>query len=213
MRNARTAGYTLTEAMIVLSILAIILGSAITAVKEGQDHFNRSVTSSVVNTKITRAVNRIAKRLTAAGRDSVFPWPTAPLGSDSISFQEVVAWNGSSAVWSEDVDIRLEYEPGELDNGLDDDDDGMVDECRVVLIENVGEADERNVVLISSVREFLAGEIPNGLDDNGNGLEDERGLCFEAQGNTLVVRLSVMRRDQDRRITLQTLETRVGVRN
>ena len=76
------------------------------------------------------------------------------------------------------------YDPDEVDDGQDNNGNGLIDEGRIVWTRNVGAPDERSVVLCHQVREYLEGEVPNGLDDNGNGLVDEKGLSFERNGET-----------------------------
>lgn len=213
MTRGRRAGFTLLEMTIALVMLVMLLGGAALVLTRGQGVFRRSMSDSAIDTGANRALNSIARRLTGAGATTLFPVPVAPAWSDSIGFQEVVGWNAGAALWSTDTELRLEYEPGELDNDLDDDGDGFVDECQVLQVENAGQPDERRVVLLRNVREFLEGEEPDGVDQNGNGLEDERGLCFELRGDALIVRLSAMRRDPEGEVTIRTLETAVAMRN
>ncbi len=213
MIRTKKSGFTIAEAMVVLALFTIVGAGAIIAMRGGQRHFERTVSNSIIDTKANRALNRVARRLTGAGHTTVSPIPDDRFGSTSMSFQEVVGWNAGTPIWSSDIEIRLEYEPSELNNGLDDDGDGLVDEGRVVQTENLGEADEISVVLVRGVCEYLEGETLNGADTNGNGLEDERGFCFALQGDEIIVRLSVMRLDPEGELATRTLETSVSLRN
>jgi hypothetical protein len=109
--------------------------------------------------------------------------------------------------------ILSELDEGELDDGADNDGDGLVDEGRVVLIEDQGGAAERRVVLTNGVAELQDGEEANNADDNGNGLVDETGLSFSATGETVFVRLTCQRRTDDGRLLVQAAETAVRLRN
>ena len=113
------------------------------------------------------------------------------------------------------MQIFLQPDPADPDNGLDDDGDGFVDECEVVLVENRGTADETRTVLVRRVQELLQGELPNGADDNGNGLVDERGFCIEqiSDGAGVTIRLTVLRRRPEGGIDTQTVGTTVWLRN
>ena len=213
MKMTDRSGLTLLETTIVMVLLSVVLGAAIMVLRQGQMNFDRTVSNAVVESAGNRALNRIARRLTGAGATTLFPVLEAPLGSSAVSFQEVEGWNAGAPVWSSDAEIRLEYEPRELDNDLDDDGDGLVDEGQVVQVENLGEADERRVVLVRGVREYLEGETADGFDENGNGLEDERGLSFQLDGNEMIVRLTLLRPDPQGAITMRTLQTSISLRN
>lgn len=213
MKNKRS-GYTLIEISITLTLLAIVLGAAITVANQGEKNFEQTVTNSIANTKANRALNTIARRLAGAGRQTVTPALVAPFSSENIIFQSVSGWNGART-WNEEMQILLQYDPAETDNGLDDDADGMIDECEVVLVENRGTANERRTVLVRRVQELLQGELANGADDNGNGLVDERGFNVEriSDGAGLVLRLTVLRRLPEGGLDTQTVETTVWLRN
>jgi hypothetical protein len=102
---------------------------------------------------------------------------------------------------------------GELENGLDDDGDGIIDEGRVILTRDFLGAEELSVVLAHDVRSRFEGELANGLDDNGNGLVDERGFCMTLQDGLLVLRLSIAGRSPEGTRTTSTVETSVHFRN
>lgn len=208
------SGYTLVEVSIVITILAIVLAAGMTVMRQGEQNFEQTVSSTVANTKANRAINTVARRLAGAGRGTIVPATTAPLSTPTIQFQLVSGWAGAPS-WTEGFELRLQYDPGEINNGLDDDSDGFIDECEVVLIENQGTAEESQTVLVRRVQELLQGEIPNGLDDNGNGLIDETGFCVEqlGDGSELLLRLSVQRRRAEGGVSVQTVQTSVWLRN
>ncbi len=212
MRN--NSGYTLIEVSIVLTILAIVLTAGLTVMRQGELNFEQNVSSTVANTKANRAINTIARRLAGAGQDTVTPTAVAPFSTERIQFQLVSGWAGSPS-WTEGLELRLQYDPAEINNGLDDDSDGFIDECEVVLIENQGAANESQTVLVRRVQELLQGELPNGIDDNGNGLIDETGFCIEqiGGGSGLTLRLSVQRRRPEGGVDTQTVQTTVWLRN
>ena len=109
--------------------------------------------------------------------------------------------------------IRLEYMPGETNNGIDDNGDGFVDECRIVRVENPGTPDETILVLGTQVSEFYEGESPNLNDDNGNGLIDERGLCFYRTEDLITILVTLLRRDSQGRVETRSSMTTIAVRN
>jgi hypothetical protein len=108
---------------------------------------------------------------------------------------------------------RLVLEYDEANDGLDDDGDGLVDEGRLVWLENPGAAGERRVVLCNDVREYLAGETSDGDDENGNGLIDERGFALDFAGNAVTVRLTLEARGQKGQIIVSSAQRTVAFRN
>ena len=116
-------------------------------------------------------------------------------------------------ILSDDSKKSLYDETGEIDDGLDNNGNGLVDEGRVVLTENLGGADERDRILARRVRELLEGELDNGVDDNGNGLVDEKGFSFERMGESLVIRMTMERIDVGQRTIERSAQTSVRLRN
>ena len=199
--------------MLVLVTFTVVFGGAVTAIRFGQEQLQHSVSNTVLDSATNRALNQIARHLTGAGLTTLDPTPEAPFGSDSIRFERVEGWTAGAPVWSAEAELRFEYEPGEDDNGVDDDGDGLIDEGQVVWTRRRGEADEQSTVVVRSVAEFLEGEEEDGDDTNGNGLEDERGFCFELRGSELLVRLTVERLDPAGNRATRTLVTSVSIRN
>ncbi len=213
MKSHAKAGFTLIEMMLALALVTILISSAVSTVQTGQSSFRQTVTSTTQSTKAVRALNRLVKRVTSGGKNSLLLVPESPDCTSQLLLQDVIGYESRAPIWSGDFEISLEYEPGEIDNGMDDDGDGLVDECQIVQVEDPGGPDERSVVLLRSVAEFLEGETPNLVDDNGNGLEDERGLCFTRDGNAMFVHLTVLRVGAGGIVSERTLQTTVALRN
>jgi hypothetical protein len=125
--------------------------------------------------------------------------------------------NGKTPVWGPRILYRVEPAPMELNNGVDDNSNGLIDEGVLVRIEDFGGPDERRVVLARGVSELLEGEDANGLDDNGNGLDDEGGLAITIRTSgtrdALTLRLTLQGVDASGAILERTLETTVALRN
>jgi hypothetical protein len=109
--------------------------------------------------------------------------------------------------------IGFEYEPGEVDDGVDNDGDGLVDEGQVVLTRNAGSANATRAVLVKNVAELLQGEDLNGADDNGNGMEDEAGFCLQRDGEVVHIRLTLESVDDTGNVLRRTTETSIRMRN
>ena len=212
-RQRRRAGFTLLEMVIVMSLLLILMAAGAMTAKHGNAAFRRNAANNSLDSKSARTLQRIVAAVRGASNGSLVPSPDPPFGSATLDFQHAVGYAAGAVVWGPTIRVALELAPGEVDNGVDDNGDGLIDEGIVVRVENPGELNERRIVLARGVREFLEGETPNGLDDNGNGLIDERGLSFDESRNLLTVWLSVERTGSEGEIMTRTLQTAIALRN
>ncbi len=225
-RNARNrgssdpkrAGLSLLEALFAVALATVFLGGLAHAMQRGLALVRENTTAGDVNARTGRAIRRIVKEIlpTDAGAfvpDLLPPQVGPNLGSSVVTYSCPVGFANGAVQWTPPRTIQWEIAPGELDNGLDDDGDGRVDEGSAVLVRNVGQADEQRVVLVNDVREYFEGETPNGQDDNGNGLVDERGLCFDRAGDVVNVRLTLERTGPDGRAVARSQQTSLTTRN
>ncbi len=215
--SARQRGFTVAELLITLVLLAVVLTGAFQASERGMSLFRTSSVQGDVNGRTARLAARITKELLAADAASLNPNlmpPAVPpnMGDDSLEFRTAESFAGG-LVLSAPRRIAWEVETGELENDLDDDGDGLVDEGQVVLTLDVGLPEERRVVLASGVRGRLEGSPPNAVDDDGNGLTDERGLCFTRQGDAIVVWVSLERAGEGGAPVVRTQQFSVLLRN
>jgi len=211
------AGYSLIELLIVLTVLALILGSVAMVGNANQNAYETGITSAHLESQAEIAMGRILAELRAAGVETLVPDPTAGLGSDQLQYAQAVDVVDGEVVWAPRRSLEFVHELGELDDGLDNNGNGLADEGRVVLTEDVDGLGERQMILTRWVSEGFAGEFQNGLDDNANGLIDEPGFCVEwsgaPEGETLLVRLSLQRLDQGGRLLARAVETSIRIRN
>lgn len=210
VRNARR-GFTMVEAVVALALFVLLMSSAILAAKGGQGAFRATQNASDVETRIRRALDRVAVELLSVGEEELLPNPAGQFGTRDLLFRKAVGLNGLAVTWGDQHRLAFEYEPEESDDGADEDGDGLVDEGRLVLIHDVG-GSNRRAVLCSGVRRFLEGETGNGADDNGNGIIDEAGFNIHRLGNVLFIRLSLEVPGETGSI-VRTLETSVRLRN
>jgi hypothetical protein len=207
--HSRHSGYTLVELLISSCFLASLLLIAGFATDRTMSSFRerRAEQESVV--AANRVLQRIANELTFAASGGLGPATLAGTGSERIEYRLPVGGGTFGAART----LALELEEGELDNDRDDDGDGLIDEQRIVWIEDEGGGAERRTTFSTGVAEYLDGELANGLDDNANGLRDERGLSFVREGDAVRIRLTVLYRSPSGVARARTLETLVFPRN
>ncbi len=208
-------GFTLVEMMISFTVLAVMLGAVGATVLRGKATYDQGMTVGSLEAQARRTLDRIVSEFAGASRTSLNPNPAAtPLvGTSTCTFTTCVGFAGGGMVWSTPTSVRVQPSPADANDGIDNNSNGLVDECQVVLMRNVGAADEQTVALAGFVREFLQGETLNAADDNGNGLQDERGLSFSIVDDTLTIRLTLEALDSERRVITRSVETSVHVRN
>jgi len=190
-----TKGTTLVELMIYVTLLAILGGSVVLTVGTASNSVKVGTADSRVNSLATEAMDLVAARLAAASFDTLTPPP--PGATSTVEYRRVVDFAAGTAVLSNLERIEMQASPGDPDDGVDNDGDGLIDECRLVLVEDVGLPTERTIVISNWVREAIQGEIPgNMVDDNGNGLVDEGGFLLESDASSrgIVVRLTIEQR-------------------
>jgi hypothetical protein len=180
------AGLTLVELVVGLSLLGVIGGAVVLASGSTSSAVQSASTLAELQSVARVALERIASQLVEVRRADVqpaAPGAEAPFHASSLDFQKL-RWTGAAVELDDVARLAFELAPGELDDDLDNDGNGLVDDGLVVLIEGLGTAGERRFVVCRHVAGSLAGETPgNGADDNGNGLIDEGGLCFEFDGD------------------------------
>lgn len=202
------------ELLFMMSLLSMIVGALFALGNTGTRLFNSGMSRASIEARAAQTLERLERDLESARAESFEALPESPLWQESIVFDQVAsirAYDGR-ITWSSSR-VELRYEAGELDDGIDNDGDELIDECEAVLVQDENGPEERTIVLAHEVRELLEGELPNGADDNANGLVDERGLCIERTGDDLALRLTLEARDREGRLVTRTLETSVYPRN
>jgi hypothetical protein len=211
---SRTAGWTLIELLIGVTILTIVAGTVGMVVSSGQGAYSQDFVNSQVDAVGRRTIDFIAGELIDADRSSIVLLPGGPVGATSVEYQRGQGWGGA-LVTTPTRSLRLELMPGELDDGIDNNGNGLIDECRVVFTPDVDGAPGVSVTRANWVRGLLEGELPNGVDDNGNGVADEGGLflTFDPDTGMFTAQLTLERITSEGRLVTRTVRTSVRVRN
>lgn len=212
-RIARNRGLTQVEVVISAVLLTIIAGSVTVLMQSGVDTYGIGMSKGEIERQAARVLEILTEELSMSGDTVISPQAIAPSFTDNLTYQKNTGWNGTGIIWGPTQLLELRYDPGDPNDGVDNNGNGLVDECILVLTTDVGGADEREVVLTRWVREYLEGEEPNSADDNGNGVEDERGFSLDVVGTVWNVRLTLERHDATGRLVTHTVETSVRPRN
>lgn len=218
-------GSSLIEILISFSVVLLLVGLVAEAVTTSRGAYGQGMSSSAVEAMARRTVDTVALRLTGASAASVrIDNPAPPAAANVITWidwQTVQGYAGG-AILAPQSRIQLELQNGELDDGVDNNGDGMVDECRVVYVPDVfgGGAE---IGLAGFVTRFAEGEFANGADDNGDGNVDEPGLNLVWEpvvagvtgdrGGRLVLQLTLERSSGPQTRVQRSVRTTVRVRS
>ena len=204
----------LIEVVLVAVMAIVTTGSLFLASSANMHALQHGGSRTELQARASRLMERVLRAVHEADRDSLAGLPMAPVPLSGFTYDEPQSVSELDGTVTEAaMRIQLEYEPGDPNDGVDNDGDELVDEGRVVLIRDFGQPGQLQTVLCSGVRELLEGELPNGADDNGNGLIDERGLCVTWDGARMAVRVTLEKLDARGRSIVHSLESDARVMN
>lgn len=211
--RAARRGMTLVESVISITVVVGVMSSVTVTTLSVSEARRELHVGEQIDGQGRRALEFLTNELAGAGRSGIYPQPTAPLASSTLRYRMCQGYANENELWSATRKIALELEPGEVDDGSDNNGNGLADERMLVWHRDDGLESERAVVQSHWIRELLEGEVSNGEDDNGNGLVDEEGLCFWFEDGLLEVALTIELPLGDGRVETHTARTTVRVEN
>lgn len=212
-RPARKAGFSLVELMIVITLLGAVVGSVLAVMRTSTRAYGVGTTDARLESLASQTLDQIAGRLRASQLATMTPTLSAPFSGTQLDFQPSVGIAAGLTLWGPVERIGFEYSPSDPNDGADNDGDGFIDEGRVAWAQDVGGVGERSIVWANGVAEYLRAETLDTTDENGNGLVDEQGLCFNFDGTSVIVRLTLQARDASGVTLTRTVQERVYFRN
>jgi len=191
LHRSRRSGFTLVELAIVALLISVLMAAVGLFESTNRQTIEQSSAVGSAQERAHAMMERVLRELGGASTATLVPDPISAQGSDEIVFQKSTGvTNAGVVIWSTRTRIALEPEDGETLDGTDDNHNGLVDECRLVLTHDFGTAAARTLVLGHRLPAHFPGETTNGADDNGNGVIDESGFSVQRVGNLLRVRLA-----------------------
>jgi hypothetical protein len=207
------AGFTVVEVVLGGLFLASLLLVAGLATDRCLALFRQRRATEELSTKTHRLLQQVVSELAFARASTLAPGTLATQGASSIRFQRSLGVEAGVPTWGPFTVLRWERDPGETDDGLDENGNGLVDEGQLVWIEDEGLPGERRVVLGRGLCELLPGESFDGTDEDGDGRVDERGLCFTFAADTLTIQLGLQSAAPSGTLLTKVVEAAVYPRN
>ena len=214
IKHRGRAGITLLEVLLASGLMASALGTVALMSSSTEKAYLAASAVMQVEQRLHQALQRARSELAASGPAYLSPPNLAEgIAFDQISFRRVEGHDGLNPLAGELESLTLELAEGELDDGIDNNGDGLIDERVLLLRTATGTGAEKRVILCHQVREYFEGESPDGEDDNGNQLIDEPGFHIVRDGSLLTLRLSISGRDEQGRVIVRSGEVVVAMKN
>ncbi len=151
-----TRGFTLVELLLALALLALVASQAFSLMQMATWTQSREMSSITVEDQARRVLERAAFAIMGADRDKLFPEAESPVDASDLRYEVSLGVEAGEIVWGEPQRIGLGGTPsqlswserpeaederrvvwcnivrpflaGEIENGLDDNANGLVDE-------------------------------------------------------------------------------------
>jgi prepilin-type N-terminal cleavage/methylation domain-containing protein len=134
-RKARVEGFTLIEIMISIIVLSILVVGIYSAFSATQGIYATGISRQEIQDRVRRALNAIALELrqASAGTGAAITFGTAgTAGDESVTFSMCTGFTAGAATYGSPITITSILGDDEADNGLDDNNNRLVDERKVL---------------------------------------------------------------------------------
>ncbi len=192
------SGFSLMEVLIASAILSILIMATIATMSIAQEMFDTGTAVADGEAIARRALDDISYELYSSSITTLSP--ANPNASTYIRFQKNIDFVAGVIVWSDPIQIEWVMDPKEIDNGLDDDGDGLIDEGYIRIWEDAvptgmtpGAEDSTPITIARSIAE--------------NGLE------FDLTGTRLDVLVTSQKLDARRNVINSEATTTIALRN
>src|SRR5262245_43945957 len=142
-----SAGFTMVELLISLAVMSTTLLAVALAFERASDSYEDGTVDRALEAQSHRALDAMARQFLDAGTGQIAAPPAAPLGASTLTFRRATGFDGTNVVWGDFLTFALELEEGEINDALDNNSNGLVDERVVWQIRNQGLPDEERQVV------------------------------------------------------------------
>lgn len=186
----RSGGFTLLEVMISIAVLAILVVGIYSALSASQNMYATGITRQEIQDRVRRALNDIQLELrqSSGGTGAAITFGTSGTGGDqSVTFCMCTGFAAGAATYGTPITITTIVGDGETDNGVDDNNNRMVDERKIIRTQTGRPtkviADNLKEGSLIFTRTLTAGLVDNIRVDLTLLGVDAQGKVIEASGN------------------------------
>jgi prepilin-type N-terminal cleavage/methylation domain-containing protein len=151
-----SSGFTLLEILIALALLAILVGKVTVILNTSSRFLNQNMADVMLEDQAHRALDRVAYAILSSDRGTLLPEAEKPLFTSDLDYRVSLGVENGVVVWNDPENIGVGAQPnqlvwrsnprtpgerrvvwsnivrpfleGEIQNGVDDNDNGIVDE-------------------------------------------------------------------------------------
>ena len=208
------AGMTLMEMVVSLAIASILFAMTSGVITAGSDSYKESAISHRLESEVRVALDRVASLLQEASRSSLIPNNLGLTPISQLEFEAPIGLGEAGVLFSSPIMLMTVLRPSELPDGQDNDNNGIIDDCDLIMIRNFGSPEEQRFVLASGIPPMAEGEAWNTFDDNANGMVDEGGFALQVLGATARISLTLQAKSPIAgKIITRSLATAITIRN
>lgn len=189
-------GFTLIEMAIAMALVGVLFVKLTMIVDDAARAHSEGNAEMILEDQAQQVLDKIVYALVGADPDSLVPNAQSPFFSSKVAFRVSLGVEDGQIVWGDPEVIGLAADPSQL-----------------YWARNEGAPQQKSVVWTRAVAELLEKELMNGTDDNVNGLTDESGLAFDVSGDSVTIRLTLVKATKDGHTITKTKETVVTCRN
>lgn len=184
------------EAIIALTVTALLLGNIAMVQNATGDAYESSVFGSNLEDQADTTMDRIALAVMSTSIDRLDEVLNAPSFVSSIDYEVVTdVVNGQPIIGTPE---RIQFDVGE---------------SKVIWVRDPDTPEATEITWTKHVPMLLEGEEPDAIDNNGNGIADEQGLNFSANQSQITVHLTLTRTDSRGVEYTRTVSRRITCRN
>lgn len=171
----RDGGFSLLEMAVAVSLLLFVTAVVGKNIYDSSRASSSLVKLKYMNLRAQTVIDRLADELITGNFTSMIP--ETPVAADYISFQKIVGVNNGEPVFGNTIQIDLVPMESDINDGVDNNKNGLVDECGIRIWEDLPPGN--GVLDPTDPNVVVCGKVPRG------------GLKFTRQGAMLLIDLTV----------------------
>ncbi|MFH1024847.1 MAG: prepilin-type N-terminal cleavage/methylation domain-containing protein [Planctomycetota bacterium] len=152
-----TRGFTLIEILVTVAVLTVVAVAVGGMLITSQNTFSMGTTLGTLQDQSRFVVDKIANELQQSGTSTFAP--ASPSGVTSLAFQKCTGYVASARTWGNAITYAFAYETGEVNDGADNNGNGLADEGIITRTEGTQTVTVARYVREGSFMFTLSGKV------------------------------------------------------